>query len=113
MQDANGGWKYWENDTTVNNNITPYVVRSLYEFRKLGIAIPDDVISRGLEYMSTIEAMDDMDNRAEIFATLAQGKHQETKTIQQSIYYHFYAAAFLSLSRCTLPETTTPTSNRE
>ena len=35
MQDASGGWRYWENDSTVNDHITPYVIRSLYEFRNL------------------------------------------------------------------------------
>lgn len=35
MQDASGGWKYWETDSTTNDHITPYVVRSLYEFRNL------------------------------------------------------------------------------
>lgn len=35
MQDISGGWKYWENDSTVNDHVTPYVVRSLYDFRDL------------------------------------------------------------------------------
>ena len=78
MQDASGGWKYWENDTSPNTHITPYVIRSLYEFRKLGVHIPDDVISRGLNYISTISVTDDADSRAEIFATLASTKHPRT-----------------------------------
>lgn len=84
MQDERGGWKYWENDTTINDHITPYVIRSLYEFRKLGIAIPDSVISRGLDYIANI-ASDDGGTRAEIFATLAQGKHPRATEIQSSI----------------------------
>ncbi len=85
MQDANGGWKYWENDTVVNDHITPYVIRSLYEFRKLGITIPDDNISRWLDYISSLPVTDDMDSRAEIFATLAQGKHPRTPEVENSI----------------------------
>lgn len=46
MQDISGGWKYWENDSTPNDHITPYVIRSLYEFRKLGVNIPEDTITR-------------------------------------------------------------------
>jgi alpha-2-macroglobulin len=92
MQDANGGWKYWENDTMVNDHITPYVIRSLYEFRKLGVTIPDEAISRGLEYVANIpmfpgglDTSAEADNQSEIFSTLAQGKHPKAKIIQQSI----------------------------
>ena len=35
MQDPSGGWRYWENDSMVNDHITPYVIRSLYEFQNL------------------------------------------------------------------------------
>ena len=45
MQDISGGWKYWEQDTMPNNHVTPYVIRSLYEFRKLGVQIPDNTIT--------------------------------------------------------------------
>lgn len=92
MQDANGGWKYWENDTTVNNHITPYVIRSLYEFRSLGVTIPDETISRGLDYIANmpmfpnwLDTSAEADNQSEIFATLAQGKHPKAKIIQESI----------------------------
>lgn len=46
MQDVSGGWKYWEDDNSPNDHITPYVIRSLYEFRKLGVSIPEDTITR-------------------------------------------------------------------
>ena len=46
MQDIGGGWHYWEGETSVNSHITPYVIRSLYEFRKLGVSIPEDSIKR-------------------------------------------------------------------
>ena len=54
MQDMNGGWRYWEQDSTTNEHVTPYVVRSLYEFRNLGVVIPDSAISRGLEFIANI-----------------------------------------------------------
>lgn len=47
MQDPlSGGWKYWEGDSSANPYVTPYVVRNLYDFKNLGVAIPDDVIQR-------------------------------------------------------------------
>ena len=99
MQDASGGWKYWENDTSPNAHITPYVIRSLYEFRKLGVQIPDEVISRGLEYIAnsaisvtstpsvdaSVSSYQDMDSLSEIFATLARANHPRTKEIQKYI----------------------------
>jgi uncharacterized protein YfaS (alpha-2-macroglobulin family) len=89
MQDISGGWRYWENDSMVNEHITPYVIRSLYEFRNLGIAIPEESINRGLEFIANTPIsegqLDQMDQRAEIFATLAKGKHQKTQEIQKSI----------------------------
>jgi alpha-2-macroglobulin len=98
MQDVNGGWKYWENDSSVNDHITPYVIRSLYEFRKLGVSIPDDAISRGLDYMvNHIESMPatpsvtstvssyDADTIVEVFATLARANHPKTRAIQALI----------------------------
>lgn len=86
MQDTNGGWKYWEGDNTTNDYITPYVVRSLYEFRNLWVKISDEVISRGLEFVASMSISEDqMDLRAEAFATLAKGKHPKTKEIQKSI----------------------------
>jgi MG2 domain/Bacterial Alpha-2-macroglobulin MG10 domain/Alpha-2-macroglobulin family/A-macroglobulin TED domain/Alpha-2-macroglobulin bait region domain len=118
MQDVNGGWKYWENDSSVNDHITPYVIRSLYEFRKLGVSIPDDAISRGLEYMvNHIESMPatpsvtstvssyDADTIVEVFATLARANHPKTRAIQALIDitklsrhgYLMYSVALASL----------------
>jgi uncharacterized protein YfaS (alpha-2-macroglobulin family) len=89
MQDISGGWRYWENDTMTNDHITPYVVRSLYEFRNLWVNIPNDVISRGLDFIANTPIpegqIDQMDMRAEIFATLARGKHPKAQEIQKSI----------------------------
>ncbi len=86
MQDVSGGWKYWEDDNSPNDHITPYVIRSLYEFRKLGVSIPEDTITRWLEFIANTPIPDDqMDLRAEVFATLAQGKHPRSKEIQSSI----------------------------
>ncbi len=39
-----GGWKYWETDTEINTHVTPYVLRSLYIFRDLGVEIPPSAI---------------------------------------------------------------------
>ena len=89
MQDISGWWKYWENDSTVNNHITPYIIRSLYEFRSLWVVIPDDSIARGLEFIANLSIpegeIDLMDQRAEIFATLARGKHPKAQEVQKSI----------------------------
>jgi hypothetical protein len=89
MQDPSGGWKYWENDSMVNDHITPYVVRSLYDFRALWISIPTDTMTRGLDFVANgtlIEGqIDQMDQRSEMFATLARGKHAKAQEIQKSI----------------------------
>ncbi len=89
MQDITGGWKYWEDDSAVNNHVTPYVIRSLYEFRNLWVVIPQDAITRGLDFIANSSIpdwqIDQMDQRAEIFATLARGKHPKTQEIQKSI----------------------------
>ena len=86
MQDTSGGWKYWESDNTTNDHITPYVVRSLYEFRNLWVNIPDTVIVQGLDFIANMSISEDqMDLRAEAFATLARGKHTKTKELQKSI----------------------------
>jgi uncharacterized protein YfaS (alpha-2-macroglobulin family) len=89
MQDISGGWYYWEGDTNVNAHVTPYVIRSLYEFRKLGINIPEDSLKRGLEFIANInigdEQLDQMDQRAEVFATLAIWKHPKAQEIQKTI----------------------------
>ena len=68
------------------------MIRSLYEFRKLGVSIPDEVIIRGLDYIANravasdgVDVIDLANSRAEIFATLAQGKHPKAKAIQASI----------------------------
>jgi uncharacterized protein YfaS (alpha-2-macroglobulin family) len=95
MQDVSGGWKYWENDTMVNAHVTPYVIRSLYEFRKLGISIPESVFISGLDYIANTVSFTningindggssdiDADLQAEVFATLAQGKHPKAKEVQ-------------------------------
>ncbi len=98
MQDASGGWKYWENDTSPNAHITPYVIRSLYEFRKLGVHIPDSVFTTGLDYIANTVSFSntngindggssdiDVDLQAEVFATLAQGKHPRATDILTKI----------------------------
>ncbi len=86
MQDESGGWKYWEGDTTVNAHVTPYVIRSLYEFRSLGVNIPDEAISRGLDYMAHTPIPEgQMDMRAEMFATFARAKHPKVLEFQKSI----------------------------
>jgi uncharacterized protein YfaS (alpha-2-macroglobulin family) len=98
MQDASGGWKYWENDTMVNAHVTPYVIRSLYEFRKLGVSIADSVFTTGLDYIANTASFAntngindggssdrDADLQAEIFATLAEGKHPRTQDLLAQI----------------------------
>ncbi|MBX9809011.1 hypothetical protein K2X92_01310, partial [Candidatus Gracilibacteria bacterium] len=89
MQDISGGWYYWEGETSVNTHVTPYVIRSLYEFRKLGVNISEDSLKRGLEFIANMsiggEQLDQMDLRAEVFATLAIGKHPKTQEFQKTI----------------------------
>lgn len=98
MQDVTGGWRYWENDTSVNNHVTPYIIRSLYEFRAIWVKIPDDVFTRGLDYISSSISFENSnayndaglsdngnDLRAEVFATLAQWKHPKADAIKNSI----------------------------
>jgi hypothetical protein len=46
-----GGWKYWEDDLSVNPQVTPYVIRSLYTFRDMGVTIPQSSIDAGLQYI--------------------------------------------------------------
>lgn len=73
MQDPTyGGWRYWETDTMPNEHVTPYVIRSLLEFRSLGVTIPDEVITTGLNsLMGVTNNPADPDMGAEIFATFA------------------------------------------
>ncbi|NRH21094.1 hypothetical protein HOO68_03555 [Candidatus Gracilibacteria bacterium] len=98
MQDPSGGWRYWETDTNVNAHVTPYVIRSLYEFKNLGVRIPDIVFTNGLEFIANTasfdntngindggSASDDNDLQAEIFATLSQGKHPKSQEIKKNI----------------------------
>ncbi len=46
-----GGWKYWESDANVHPQVTPYVLRSLYIFRDMGVDIPQTALDSGLQYM--------------------------------------------------------------
>jgi uncharacterized protein YfaS (alpha-2-macroglobulin family) len=87
MQDENGWWKYWESDRNTNSYVTPYVIRSLYEFRRLWVQIPDDVFVRGMDFIINHGNIvrNDWDNQAEIFATLAQGKHAKAWEFWKSI----------------------------
>lgn len=48
--------------------------------------IPDAVITQGLDFIANMSIPEDqMDLRAEAFATLARGKHPKTKELQKSI----------------------------
>lgn len=98
MQDPSGGWRYWETDNSVNAHVTPYVIRSLYEFRNLWVRIPDTVFVNGLEFIANTASFDnangindggsadnDPDLQAEIFATLAQGKHPKSQEVKKNI----------------------------
>lgn len=98
MQDSSGGWRYWETDTSVNAHVTPYVIRSLYEFRNIWVKIPDEVFTNGMEFIANTVSFDNNngindggssaennDLQAEIFATLAQGKHPKAQEIQKNI----------------------------
>jgi uncharacterized protein YfaS (alpha-2-macroglobulin family) len=74
-----GGWKYWEDDATANTHVTPYVIRSLYTLRDMGVMIPQTSIDAGLQYI--VDMVDyqgdalESDAFAEIFATLALARH--------------------------------------
>ncbi len=74
-----GGWKYWEDDASAHPQVTPYVIRSLYVLRDMGVTIPQSSIDAGLQYI--VDMVDyqgtslDGDAFAEIFATLARARH--------------------------------------
>ncbi len=46
-----GGWKYWETDTEINTHVTPYVLRSLFVFKDLGVDIPATSIESAIKYV--------------------------------------------------------------
>ena len=91
MQYFSGGWKYWEDDDFANDHVTPYVVRSLFTFRDLGVDIPQASIDSGIAFIiglldngsSDFEA--DPDFRAEVFWTLARAKNDRAKILQKVI----------------------------
>lgn len=86
-----GWWKYWESDSQAHPYVTPYVIRSLYTFRSLGVEIPQSVIDTGLQNiidMMTYETQwmtQDPDFRAEVFYTLARARHEFALQVQKSI----------------------------
>jgi uncharacterized protein YfaS (alpha-2-macroglobulin family) len=67
MQHPSGGWVYWEWSTEVEPHITPYVIRSLLRFRDLWEIVPNDVLTRGADYIiaNEIEYLKSMDDYAE------------------------------------------------
>lgn len=75
------GWKYWEDDSWVNDRITPYVVRSLYVFRDMWVDISQPTMDSGIQYLvdrldwQTSPFSDDPDFLAEVFSTLALAKN--------------------------------------
>ncbi len=86
-----GGWKYWETDTEINTHVTPYVLRSLFIFRDLGVKIPEASIDAGVKYVEDMVDYrgdlyaNDVDFAAEIFWTLALAKSSHAKLIEKSI----------------------------
>jgi uncharacterized protein YfaS (alpha-2-macroglobulin family) len=80
-----GGWKYWEDDTTANPHVTPYVIRSLYVLRDMGVTIPQAPIDAGLQYI--VDMVDyqgdslESDAFAEIFTTLALSRHPRAPSL--------------------------------
>jgi uncharacterized protein YfaS (alpha-2-macroglobulin family) len=86
-----GGWKYWESDSEIHPYVTPYVVRSLFTFRELGVDIPQASLDAWIQYVSemTIHRNDlflaDPDFRAEVFMTLARARHTSALEVQKKI----------------------------
>jgi uncharacterized protein YfaS (alpha-2-macroglobulin family) len=86
-----GGWKYWETDTEINTHVTPYVLRSLFIFKDLGVKIPQTSIDAGVKYVEDMVDYrwdlyaNDVDFAAEIFWTLALAKSSHAKLIEKSI----------------------------
>lgn len=91
MQHYSGGWKYWEDDGFANDHVTPYIIRSLFLLRDLGVDIPQIAIDNGTNFI--IGLLDngssvfdtDPDFRAEIFWTLARAKHERASTVLREI----------------------------
>ncbi len=86
-----GGWKYWETDTEINTHVTPYVLRSLFVFKDLGVDIPATSIESAIKYVEDMVDyrwdlyMKDDDFAAELFWTLAIAKSKHVKIIEKSI----------------------------
>jgi uncharacterized protein YfaS (alpha-2-macroglobulin family) len=86
-----GGWKYWESDSEIHPYVTPYVVRSLFTFRDLGVDIPQASLDAWIQYVAdmTIHRSDlfvaDPDFRAEVFMTLARAHHDIISEFQKKI----------------------------
>lgn len=79
MQHYTGGWTYWEGDATPNTHITPFVLRSLISFRKVGQVVPQEAIDAGVSYIITNEEAykTDANIEAEVAWTLAILKHEQ------------------------------------
>lgn len=78
MQHFTGGWTYWEWDASVEPNITPYVVRTLFLMRNLWEKIPEEVFTNALNYILANEGeyQKNMDTYAEAVWTLALLKNE-------------------------------------
>jgi uncharacterized protein YfaS (alpha-2-macroglobulin family) len=90
-----GGWKYWEEDTLANPYITPYVLRSLRLFGKLGVSLPQSAQDAGMAYLSDMVdyrsdlLSRDINLRAEVYATLAENNHPKTTLLRTSLETDF------------------------
>lgn len=91
MQHYSGGWKYWEQDDYANNHVTPYIVRSLFILRDLGVEVPDQALNNGINFILTLLDSDesvfgsDPDFRAEVFWTLTRAKSERAASVLKLI----------------------------
>ena len=96
-----GGWKYWEEDSLANPYITPYVIRSLKIFEKLGVTAPQSSKDAGLAYLSDMVdyrsdlLAQDINLRAEVYATLAENAHPKTELLRTSLETDFKNPSYL------------------
>ncbi|MDD3794035.1 MAG: alpha-2-macroglobulin family protein [Candidatus Gracilibacteria bacterium] len=71
MQVADGGFAYWQGNSSSDLHITPYVLRSLLYMKKSGIKIQDKVIENAISYLEkNLENASDDVQKSEIFWAL-------------------------------------------
>jgi uncharacterized protein YfaS (alpha-2-macroglobulin family) len=71
MQNSDGGFVYWQGNSSSDLHITPYVLRSLVYMKNAGVNIPQESIDRAVKYLKdNVEGADNI-VKAEIYWALA------------------------------------------